>query len=83
MSSVLSFHNLCLCSNPFYRDFIQQVYKLFGKKWTLLEWKLYIATETPKQLNAYDCGIFSLKVTQTSTVTITIDNLRIGGLQNH
>ena len=43
------------------RNFIQQVYKFFGEKWTVLKWKHYIANETPKQLNAYDCGIFSFK----------------------
>lgn len=43
------------------RNFIEQVYKLFGEKWTLLEWKQYIVKETPKQLNAFDCGIFSIK----------------------
>ena len=49
-------------SYALYRNFIQQVYKCFGEKLSLLEWKQYIADETPKQLDAFDCGIFCLKV---------------------
>jgi len=51
-----------VASYAFCRNFIHRVYECFGEKWTVLEWKCYIANETPKQLNAFDCGIFSLKV---------------------
>ncbi|XP_068746319.1 uncharacterized protein [Montipora capricornis] len=43
------------------RKFIQIAYNFWGKTWISQEWKQGIARETPKQANAFDCGIFSLK----------------------
>jgi len=33
-----------------------------GNTWVPSEWRQEIAQEIPTQLNAFDCGIFSLKV---------------------
>lgn len=43
------------------KNFIQIAYNFGGKTWISQEWKQGIARETPKQSNAFDCGIFSLK----------------------
>ena len=53
---------LLLICNDFHRNFANRVYKFWGKEWIPHDWKHCIVKETPKQCNAFDCGIFSLKV---------------------
>ncbi|XP_068712639.1 uncharacterized protein [Montipora foliosa] len=43
------------------KNFANRVYKFWGKEWIPHDWKHCIVKETPKQCNAFDCGIFSLK----------------------
>jgi len=54
-------HNINCPVNSFYRNFIQKVHNLYGRKWISSEWKHRVVNETPKQCNKFDCGIFSLK----------------------
>ena len=56
------------------RNLIQRVHRWFGKKWISVDWKQFIAEDTPKQSNSFDCGIFLLKV---SNSCLTINNYNI------